>query len=90
MDIVLGNAKEMASLVKIGLDLLEEFKKDGSLEKAADGIFALCKRLRQDMALLDIEQRDTYMLAGLSAEEALSLVIENKRVISGLLSKKQA
>lgn len=92
MEVQLGNAKELAQLVKVGVALCQELQKDGTLKQIYDGFAAARKLCRKDSSELDVEQYEYYISNGISPEHAISLIIAGKSAwkpdYSRLLSKK--
>lgn len=78
MQVELGNAKELAQLVKVGVALSQELQKDGTLKQIYDGITSARKQFRTDSARLDVEQYEYYTANGISPEHAILLIIASK------------
>lgn len=92
MQIELGNAKELAQMVKVGVALCQELQKDGTLKQIYEGFTEARKQFRKDSAWLDAEQYEYYTAHGISPEHAILLIIATKGVwkpdFSRMLPKK--
>lgn len=92
MQVELGNAKELAQMVKVGLALCQELQKNGTLKEIYDGFSAARKLWRKDSAELDVKQYEYYTSSGISPEHAILLIIASKDAwksdLSRLLRKK--
>lgn len=92
MQIELGNAKELAQLVKVVVALCQELQKDGTFKQLYDGFTTVRKQCCKDSAELDIDLYEYYTARGIAPEHAIMLIIASKGVwkpdYSRLLSKK--
>lgn len=87
MNIEIGDAKQIAELVKTALKVCGELKNDGSLERIFDMIFAARARLRADAATLDLLQFDKYVGGGMSPQDAAEIIRAQKCAVALNLEK---
>lgn len=78
MQVELGDAKELAQIVKMGVALCQELQKDGTLKQMYDGFMAARKQFRKDSARLDTEQYEYYTSHCITPEHAIMLIIASK------------
>lgn len=92
MQVELGDAKELAQIVKMGVGIIQELNNDGTLPMIEQGFFELRGKLRAQSVALDIMQYEKYVEAGMKPEHAVIIIASQKGVwkpdFSRIFSKK--
>lgn len=78
MKIELGDVKELAQMVKVGVGVIQELNKDGTLSQIGEGLASIRAKFREQSAELDVAQYLKYVTAGISAEQAVLLMATGK------------
>lgn len=90
MRVELGDAKELAQIIKLICEAWNELERDGTLKNVRAKLFSVRKAFLEDELILDMRKIAVYRSNGLTDAQAFELLLASKQSgdkIVGLVKK---